>query len=136
LRSFFERDGNRSPRRWWIPRALGGASGNFGGTEMSHELISADSHVNPPASMWAEYLPASFRDQAPRVESTDEGDFEVFEGRRTPLLGINSMAGRKPEQYSWNVRRLDEQRSGGFDPRARLEDMDTDHVRAEVLYGG
>ena len=103
---------------------------------MSHELISADSHVNPPATMWAEYLPASFRDQAPRVESTDEGDFEVFEGRRTPLLGINSMAGRKPEQYSWNIRRLEEQRSGGFDPRARLEDMDADQVRAEVLYGG
>jgi len=102
----------------------------------SYELISADSHVNPPASMWAEYLPASLRDQAPRVESTDEGDFEVFEGRRTPLLGINNMAGRKPEQYSWSIRRLAEQRSGGFDPHARLEDMDADQVRAEVLYGG
>jgi predicted TIM-barrel fold metal-dependent hydrolase len=99
-------------------------------------LISADSHVNPPATMWVEYLPKSLRDQAPRVESTDEGDFQVFEGRRTPLIGINSMAGKKPEQYSWNVRRLDEQRAGGFDPAARLEDMDADGVQAEVIYGG
>ncbi|MCH2171061.1 amidohydrolase [Myxococcota bacterium] len=103
---------------------------------MSHELISADSHVNPPPTIWAEYLPASFRDRAPRVESTEDGDFQVFEGRRTPILGISAMAGKKPEDYSWNVRRLDDQRAGGHDPQARLEDMDADHVRAEVLYGG
>ncbi|MDG2306741.1 MAG: amidohydrolase family protein [Candidatus Binatia bacterium] len=103
---------------------------------MSHELISADSHVNPPATMWAKYLPESLREKAPRIESTDEGDFQVFEGRRTPLLGINAMAGKKPEEFSWNVRRLNEQRAGGFEPNARLEDMDADHVQAEVIYGG
>ncbi len=46
------------------------------------------------------------------------------------------MAGKDPKDFSWNIRRLDDQRPGGFDPSARLEDMDTDHVRAEVLYGG
>ena len=61
---------------------------------MSHELISADSHVNPPPTMWADYLPSAFRDLAPRVESTDEGDFQVFEGRRTPIVGIGAMAGK------------------------------------------
>jgi predicted TIM-barrel fold metal-dependent hydrolase len=103
---------------------------------MTHELISADSHVNPPPTIWAEYLPAALRDRAPRLESTDEGDFQVFEGRRTPILGISAMAGKDPEDYSWNVRRLSDQRAGGFDPAARLVDMDADHIRAEVLYGG
>jgi len=103
---------------------------------MSNELISADSHVNPPPTMWVDYLPAAWRDQAPRIESTDEGDFQVFEGRRTPVLGINAMAGKKPEEYSLMIRRLDDQRAGGYDPGARLEDMDTDGIRAEVLYGG
>jgi predicted TIM-barrel fold metal-dependent hydrolase len=103
---------------------------------MSNELISADSHVNPLPSMWAKYLPAALRDQAPRIDSTDEGDFEVFEGKRKPVLGINAMAGRKPEEYSLNVRRLSEQRAGGYDPAARLEDMDADGIRAEVIYGG
>jgi predicted TIM-barrel fold metal-dependent hydrolase len=103
---------------------------------MANELISADSHVNPPAAMWAEYLPASFRDRAPRIESTDEGDFEVFEGTRKPVLGINAMAGKKPEEYSLMVRRLDDVRAGGYEPGARLEDMDADGVRAEVIYGG
>jgi len=103
---------------------------------MEHELISADSHVNPPPGMWAEYLPAALRDQAPRVEKTDEGDFEVFEGRRKPVLGINAMAGKRPEEYSLTVRRLDDVRAGGYDPGARLEDMDADGIRAEVIYGG
>lgn len=103
---------------------------------MAHELISADSHVNPPPTMWADYLPSAFKDRAPRVESTDEGDFQVFEGRRTPLVGISAMAGKKPEDFSWNIRRLDDQRAGGYDPTERLVDMDADHVQAEVLYGG
>ncbi|MCE2391888.1 MAG: amidohydrolase [Proteobacteria bacterium] len=103
---------------------------------MPHELISADSHVNPPPTIWADYLPAEFRERAPRLESTDEGDFQVFEGRRTPILGISSMAGKKPENYSWTVRRLEDQRAGGYDPAERIQDMDHDHVQAEVLYGG
>jgi len=100
------------------------------------ELICADSHVNPLPSMWADYLPARLRDRAPRVESTEEGDFQVFEGRRSPILGISAMAGKKPEDFSWNIRRLEDQRAGGYDPTARLEDMDLDHIEAEVLYGG
>jgi predicted TIM-barrel fold metal-dependent hydrolase len=103
---------------------------------MTHELISADSHVNPPPTIWANYLPAALKGRAPVVESTDEGDFQVFEGQRTPIVGISAMAGKDPKDYSWNIRRLDDQRAGGFDPSARLEDMDADHVRAEVLYGG
>jgi predicted TIM-barrel fold metal-dependent hydrolase len=103
---------------------------------MTYKLISADSHVNPPPTMWREYLPAGFRELAPRLETTDEGDFQVFEGRRTPIMGINSMAGKKPEEYSWNVRRLEEHRPGGWDPAERLKDQETDGVEAEVLYGG
>ncbi|NQZ98550.1 MAG: amidohydrolase [Myxococcales bacterium] len=103
---------------------------------MAHELISADSHVNPPPTMWAEYLPAQWRDRAPVIEKTDDGEVQVFEGRRSPILGINAMAGKKSEDFSWNLRRLDDQRAGGFDPDARLADMDLDHISAEVLYGG
>jgi predicted TIM-barrel fold metal-dependent hydrolase len=103
---------------------------------MANQLVSADSHVNPPPTMWAEYLPAALRDQAPRLESTAEGDFEVFEGKRKPVLGINAMAGKKPEEYSLMIRRLEDQRAGGYDPAARLADMDLDGIRAEVIYGG
>jgi predicted TIM-barrel fold metal-dependent hydrolase len=103
---------------------------------VAFELISADSHVNPPPTIWAQYLPAALRERAPRLEETAEGDFAVFEGRRSPILGISAMAGKRPEQYSWNIRRLADQRPGGWDPQERLRDMDLDGVQAEVLYGG
>src|SRR5437016_5191605 len=89
---------------------------------MDVQLISADSHVNPRPTMWREYLPAAFHERAPRLESTDEGDFEVFEGQRKPILALSSLAGKKPEEYSLTVRRLTDTRAGGWDPAARLQD--------------
>jgi predicted TIM-barrel fold metal-dependent hydrolase len=101
----------------------------------SLKLISADSHVNPRTEMWAEYLAPEFRDRAPRVESTDEADFEVFEGKRKPIANLSSVGGRRPEEYTATIRRFDEVRPGGWEPAARLEDQDIDGVEAEVLFG-
>ncbi len=99
-------------------------------------LISSDSHVTMPVDAWQEYLDPEFRDRAPRIERTDEGDFRVFEGKRTPIMTLDNLAGKKPEEFKLNVRKLDEQRSGAWDPSARIEDMDSDGVDAEVLYVG
>ena len=104
-------------------------------SEAAFRAISADSHVNPPAEMWAEYLPAEFRDRAPKVERTDEGDFEVFEGQRKPLMALAAAAGRRPEEYTMSVRRFTDVRAGGFEPGPRVEDQDIDGVDAEVLFG-
>ncbi len=104
-------------------------------TDLSFKLISADSHVNPRTEMWAEYLAPEFRDRAPRVESTEEADYEVFEGRRRPIANLSSAAGRRPEEYTAAIRRFDDVRPGGWEPAARLEDQDIDGVAAEVLFG-
>jgi predicted TIM-barrel fold metal-dependent hydrolase len=99
-------------------------------------LISADSHVNPPPDFWERYLPERFRDRAPRIERTDAGDFQVFEGNRSPVLALSSQAGREREQFTFAHERWEDQRPGGWDPSPRLEDMDADGVDAEVIYGG
>jgi predicted TIM-barrel fold metal-dependent hydrolase len=99
-------------------------------------LVSADSHVVPLPTFWREYLPPALRDRAPRVEKTDDGDVVVFEGRRTPVMAINSIAGKSREGAGFSYRRLSEQVPGGHDPRARLVDQDRDGIIAEVLYGG
>ena len=57
-----------------------------------YHLISSDSHVNIPDDAWQQYLDPEFRDRAPRVERTDEGDFRVFEGKRTPIIFGEPMA--------------------------------------------
>ena len=72
-----------------------------------YRLISSDSHVTMPDEAWQEYLDPEFRDRAPRIERTDEGDFRVFEGQRTPIMTLDNLAGKKPEEFSLNVRKLE-----------------------------
>lgn len=103
---------------------------------MPSRLVSSDSHVTMPDAAWPDYLDAEFRDRAPRVERTDEGDFRVFEGKRTPIMTLDNLAGKKPEEFTLNVRKLEEQRAGAWDPADRIVDMDLDGVDAEVLYVG
>jgi predicted TIM-barrel fold metal-dependent hydrolase len=100
------------------------------------KLISADSHVSMPDAAWPDYLDPEYRDQAPRIESTDEGDVRVFQGERTPIPSLGNMAGKKVEEFSSTVRRLSEVRSGAWDPVERINDQDIDGVDAEILYLG
>jgi predicted TIM-barrel fold metal-dependent hydrolase len=101
-----------------------------------YKLISSDSHVTFPVEAWPDYLSPEFRDRAPRIERTGEGDFQVFEGKRTPVMALSNLAGKRPEEFSLNVRRLDEFRPGAWDPAERIKDQDIDGVDAEVLYFG
>jgi len=101
-----------------------------------YRLISSDSHVTIPDEAWQEYLDPEFRDQAPVVEETSEGVFRVFEGKRTPINNLGNLAGKKPEDYTLNVRKLNDARPGASDPNERIKDMETDGVDAEVLYFG
>ena len=101
----------------------------------TYNIISADSHVNPPTEMWGDYLPNSLKGRAPRLESTPEGDFRVFEGKRTPINILGALAGRKTEDYALTGKEK-EALPGGWDPKERIKDQDIDSVDAEVLYGG
>jgi predicted TIM-barrel fold metal-dependent hydrolase len=99
-----------------------------------YRLISADSHVNEPGDLWTSRVPGEFTERAPRIESFERGDAWVLEGVADPInFGMNACAGLPPEQMTgW--KRFSEIRRGGYDPAARLEEMDQDGVDAEVLY--
>ena len=103
---------------------------------MSHayRLISADTHVNEPPDLWTSRVAARFRDRVPRIERFDAGDAWVIEGVADPInFGMNACAGLDPaEQRGWV--RFEDIRAGGYDPRARLVEMDKDGVDAEVVY--
>src|SRR5499427_5475764 len=99
-------------------------------------IVSADSHVNPPKDLWIRDVPAKLKDRAPRVESTEQGDFWVTDSQVSGAIGLDSSAGRKPEEYKPTGLTYKEMRPGAYDPKARLEDMDLDGVDAEVLYFG
>lgn len=92
--------------------------------------ISADSHILEPWDMWADRIAPEFKDRAPRVVEAPDGNGHIFvcEGRsegRIRALGT---------PYAVQKEQGAEGRSGGYDPIARIKEMDTDGVEAEVLY--
>ncbi len=100
-------------------------------------IISADSHINTPRDLYEEFAPARYRDRLPVVESTDEGDFWVFEGTRRPgVIGLSAAAGKKPDEYGVKSVRFDEVRPGSWDTAARIADQKLDGIDAEVIYFG
>ncbi len=103
-------------------------------TERTYRLISGDSHVNEPGDLWTARVPAQFRDRAPRIDRFEQGDAWVIEGVRDPInFGMNACAGLEPsEMHAWS--RFEDMRHGGYDPTARVAEMDQDGVDAEVLY--
>ena len=102
----------------------------------TERIISADSHVNPPKDLWTRDAPSSLADRVPRVESTEQGDFWIVDSQISGAIGLDSSAGRKPEDFKAFGLGYKDMRPGSYDPKARLEDMDLDGVDAEVLYFG
>ena len=102
--------------------------------EPGYRLIDADAHINEPPDLWTSRLPGKLQDRAPRVQRFDQGDAWVLEGVKDPInFGSNTSAGVPLEQRSAWIR-WEDVRPGGYDPKARLMEMDTDLVDACVLY--
>lgn len=110
--------------------------------------IDADGHVLEPANMWIDYIDPKFRDKAPRlIEGKQGGEQFWFSdkftyGDGTSNLGITGAMGSREGEFgersdkSSELRTLKyaEARQGGFDPHARILDMDKDLVDAAFLY--
>lgn len=102
---------------------------------MTYKIIDADAHVNPPPDFWQDYLPQNLRPLAPRLESGEDADYVVFEGKRKKLNIVGALAGRKSEDYKQFGRKSDTL-AGGWEAKERLKDMDRDGMDAAVIYGG
>jgi predicted TIM-barrel fold metal-dependent hydrolase len=99
-----------------------------------YHLISADSHINEPPDLWTSRLPAKFHARAPHVEHLAHGDGWVIEGVEGAMpFGLNACAGiESSKRNPWA--RFEEIRRGGWDPAARIEEIDLDGIDAEVMY--
>jgi len=97
-------------------------------------VVSADSHINEPPSLWIDRVQARFRDRAPRIEHFEQGDAWIIEGALDPInFGSNCSAGLPQEERKAWIR-ADEVREGGYLSAPRLLDQDRDGVDAEILY--
>ena len=103
------------------------------------KLISTDDHLIEHPTVWEDRLPQRFREAGPRiVEIPREGATSMqswlYEGRPYPYIGLNAVAGKKPEEYGIEPVRYDDMIPGCYDPKARLVDMSLDGVHAMMCF--
>src|SRR3982075_3949310 len=103
--------------------------------EVKYTVISVDDHVVEPAHTFEGRLPAAVADRAPRIVETPEG-YQVweFEGARYTQVGMNAVAGRRPETVKLEPFRFEHMRPGCYDVDARIADLDVNGGWASVNF--
>src|SRR5439155_1166793 len=102
-----------------------------------YNVIDADGHILEPVDLWDNYIEPTFRVRAPRMFVDTDGkdrlniDGKIIGGPRGlgRLGGIGLRDGRVPEDMKYV-----EGRKGGFDPHARILDLDLDGIDAAFLH--
>ena len=106
-------------------------------TEM--KLVSADSHVVEPGSIWAEYIDNAFKDRAPSVVKDPPGLtglYFIVEGQEPRRISSLFAAGVSPEKLQEHADQsgMEVCPVGAFIPEARMADMELDGIEADVIY--
>jgi predicted TIM-barrel fold metal-dependent hydrolase len=98
-------------------------------------LVSVDDHLVEPPTVFSHHLPAKYRDQAPRVERTEEGsDVWTFNGETIPNIGLNAVAGRPREEYGIEPTAFTEMRPGCYDIDERIKDMNAGGLLGSMCF--
>src|SRR5256885_3880588 len=104
-----------------------------------YNVIDADGHILEPLDLWDKYMDPKFRDRAPRLVIDNETGKEKLSvegqllGSKQGMGGIGGVGARQGEVKAAEMK-YNEGRPGGFDPHARIPDMDLDGIDAAFLY--
>jgi predicted TIM-barrel fold metal-dependent hydrolase len=97
-------------------------------------IISCDDHVVEPPDVFVGRL-GRYQDRAPRVvEGEGGGEVWSFEGQLFPNIGLNAVAGRPVDEYSFEPTRFEHMRPGAWNVAARVRDMDINGVYASLNF--
>jgi predicted TIM-barrel fold metal-dependent hydrolase len=103
--------------------------------QVRYTIISVDDHLVEPAHLFEGRLPARLQPAAPRIVETPEGhQVWEFEGDRYTQMGMNAVAGRRPETVKLEPFRFEHMRKGCYDIEARIADMDINGVWASLNF--
>jgi predicted TIM-barrel fold metal-dependent hydrolase len=96
-------------------------------------VFDADGHVVEPAVVWEQYLPARYREYAPRVVEAD-GAFHFVCGDRVgfSIEGRSESVGAPGQTPKQSDRPVAAR--GGSEPGPRIADMAVDRISAAALY--
>jgi predicted TIM-barrel fold metal-dependent hydrolase len=95
-------------------------------------VVDADGHVIEPPGLWAEYLERRYHERMPRPARDANGNFCYAVGD-TLLMRTASALAVAPRDAAGRVRESGMPR-GGWDPEARLRDMDLEGIQVAILY--
>ena len=99
------------------------------------QVISVDDHVIEHAAVWTDRLPKKDQEAGPHVVEVDGGGQAWrFEGQTMPTIGLNAVAGKDPKDFGVDPVSFDDMRSGCYDVKARVADMDLDGVHAQMCF--
>jgi predicted TIM-barrel fold metal-dependent hydrolase len=102
---------------------------------VKYTIISVDDHLVEPPDMFEGRLPAKYQALAPRIVETEQGhQVWEFDGQRYTQVGMNAVAGRRPETVKLEPFRFEDMRKGCWDIDARIADMDINGVWAAVNF--
>jgi predicted TIM-barrel fold metal-dependent hydrolase len=103
---------------------------------MANVVVSADSHVMEPATLWTERLDGKFQDRAPKVVQQEDGSYRfVAPGIHPFPVAAGFGIGKSGAELKEHLKKgYEAARPSGWDPVERLKDQDIDGVAAEVLY--
>jgi predicted TIM-barrel fold metal-dependent hydrolase len=98
-------------------------------------LVSVDDHLCEPPGMFDNHLAAKWKDEAPRIITTPNGDDAwFFNGMTIPNIGLNAVAGRPKEEFGIEPTAFDEMRPGCYDIHERIKDMDAAGVLGSMCF--
>ena len=104
----------------------------------TYNVIDADGHVLEPVDIWDKYIDPAYRDRAPRmIIDTDGKERLLVEGKvlgSQKGFGVVGAIGARQGAVADDTMKYVEGRPGGFDPHARIPDMDLDGIDAAFLY--
>ncbi len=119
------------------------------------KIISVDDHVVEPAHVWESWLPAKFKDRGPKVERRGIGEMRHIGGGAyeqtfdddgpkadcwvyEDLVYIHkrhvAAVGFDRDDMTMSPITYDEMRAGCYEPKARIEDMEMNHVEASLCF--
>lgn len=113
----------------------GGSSGTGGsGTVAPDAVVSADSHVVEPHYLWRDRVPRAYAERAPRLVHEEATDRVLCEGHDVAPVGLLAGCFRSDEDVRVEGRWDEDVPPCGYDPAARLKEIDADGVDVEVLF--
>lgn len=101
---------------------------------MTLDLVSVDDHIVEPPGVWADRLPARYREAGPHVVEDGGREFWVFEGERGETMGLNAVAGKENKDFSMDPVRYTDMIPGCYDPVARANDLLSDGIRGSLCF--